>query len=250
MATVLNNLSGLKGRSPRVHLCMIVKDEEAVIGRCIESVKPYICGWTIVDTGSTDGTREAIAKAMQGLPGNLFDRPWVDFATNRNEAMGLAGGDFDYLMVIDADEVLSEFSVVPSTGADVYLIGVGSEGRIFPRVWLIRAGYPGRWVGSIHEDLEVWGTWEHTPRGFIESLNDGARFKDPQRTNKDLALLFLEIQKAPMNPRWYYYLGATYWAAGDLGQALKAFRLRLQFKDGDPQEVETIHGLLAQLETA
>lgn len=248
MATVLNKLTQPTGRSPRVHLCMIVKDEESVIGRCLESVKPLICGWTIVDTGSTDGTREAIAKAMEGIPGNLFDRPWVDFATNRNEAMDLVQGEYDYLMVIDADEVLAKFAIIPDTGADVYLSRVRSGSRVADRVWLIRAGYPGRWIGSIHEDLQHHGVWEIAPWSFIESKNDGARFKDPKRVNKDLALIFLEIQKAPKNPRWYYYLGATYWAAGDLDQALKAFQLRLRFKGGDQKEIETIHGLLAQLE--
>lgn len=250
MATVLNRVPESRGRSLRVHLCMIVKNEAAVIGRCLKSVKPYISGWTIVDTGSTDGTQEAIAQAMHGLPGNLHERPWVDFATNRNEARELAGSDFDYLMVIDADEVLCGFNVIPPAGADVYQIPVHCGSKAFRRVWLVKADYPGKWVGSIHEDLEVHGTWKRAEDGFIESFNDGARFKDPQRANKDLALIFAEIQKAPRNPRWYYYLGATYWAAGDLGQAIKAFQLRLQFKDGDPQEVKTIQGLMAQLETA
>ncbi len=41
---------------PTVGLCMMVKDEEANIARCLESAKPYIDTWTILDTGSTDKT--------------------------------------------------------------------------------------------------------------------------------------------------------------------------------------------------
>ena len=69
---------------------MIVKNEAHVIQRCIDSVRPIIDHWVIVDTGSTDGTEEVVRTALADLPGTFVKRPWVDFAFNRTEALTLA----------------------------------------------------------------------------------------------------------------------------------------------------------------
>ncbi len=90
----------------RICLSMIVKDEASVIARCLESVRPLIDAWAIVDTGSSDGTQEIVRRCLGDLPGTLVERPWVDFAHNRSEALELARGAADYTFVIDADEVL------------------------------------------------------------------------------------------------------------------------------------------------
>ena len=73
-------------------LNMIVKNEIAVIARCLESVKSFIDYWVIVDTGSTDGTQAMIQSIMQDIPGELHERPWRDFGFNRTEAAELARG--------------------------------------------------------------------------------------------------------------------------------------------------------------
>nr|WP_308061869.1 glycosyltransferase [Streptomyces sp. LBUM 1477] len=64
-------------------LCMIVKNEARVIERCLASVRPLIDTWVISDTGSTDGTQDLIREALDGIPGELRQDPWVDFGRNR-----------------------------------------------------------------------------------------------------------------------------------------------------------------------
>src|SRR6187399_3263414 len=86
---------------PSVCLTMIVKNETAVVERCLRSVRPFVDCWSIVDTGSTDDTPRLIAAALADLPGELHERPWSDFGHNRTEALALARGRADYSLVID-----------------------------------------------------------------------------------------------------------------------------------------------------
>jgi glycosyltransferase involved in cell wall biosynthesis len=76
--------------SARICLNMIVKDEAPVIGRCLDAALPFIDHWVIVDTGSTDGTQDLVRRHLASVPGTLAERPWRNFAHNRNEALALA----------------------------------------------------------------------------------------------------------------------------------------------------------------
>lgn len=84
-------------------LCMIVKDEEAVLSRCLDSLCDVMDEIIIVDTGSTDKTKE-IAKRYTD---KIFDYKWCDdFADARNFASSKAVGD--YIYTADADEYLDD----------------------------------------------------------------------------------------------------------------------------------------------
>ena len=91
---------------PSLCLSMIVRNEAPVIRRCLASVLPIIDYWAIVDTGSTDGTQGLITEYLEGVPGELVERPWVDFGHNRTEALSYARNYGRHVLVIDADEVL------------------------------------------------------------------------------------------------------------------------------------------------
>ena len=86
-----------------VSLCMIVKDEEKVLARCLESVAGFTDEIIIVDTGSTDRTKEIAARFTE----HVFSFPWQeDFAAARNFAFSKGKGD--YLFWLDADDVIPE----------------------------------------------------------------------------------------------------------------------------------------------
>src|SRR5919109_4739906 len=113
---------------PSICLCMIVKDEAQVIERCLGSARGLIDSWVICDTGSTDGTQELITRALQGVPGELHERPWVDFGHNRSELMRLARGRADYLLLIDADMTVSfERDDLGELEADSYMLRHAGE---------------------------------------------------------------------------------------------------------------------------
>ena len=89
-----------------ISLCMIVKNEEAVLARCLDSIKDVADEIIIVDTGSADQTKAIAGKYTD----KIFDFEWVDdFSTARNYAFSKA--TMDYQMWLDADDVVPIESV-------------------------------------------------------------------------------------------------------------------------------------------
>ena len=86
-----------------ISLCMIVKNEEKVLARCLDSIAGLMDEIIIVDTGSTDKTKEIAGKYTD----NIYDFEWIDdFAAARNFAFSKATKE--YIYSADADEVLDE----------------------------------------------------------------------------------------------------------------------------------------------
>ncbi len=84
-------------------LCMIVRDEEKTLKRCLDSVKSFINEIIIVDTGSKDKTKE-IAKSFNS---KIYDFKWInDFSAARNFAFSKATSD--YIMWLDGDDFINE----------------------------------------------------------------------------------------------------------------------------------------------
>ena len=84
-----------------ISLCMIVRNEEKVLARCLESVRGCVDEIIIVDTGSSDGTKEIAARFTD----KIYDFEWIDdFSAARNYSFEQATGD--YLLWLDADDVL------------------------------------------------------------------------------------------------------------------------------------------------
>lgn len=86
-----------------ISLCMIVKNEEQILARCLDSLEGLMDEIIIVDTGSTDRTREIAARYTK----KIYHFPWIDdFSAARNFAFSKATQE--YIYSADADEVLSE----------------------------------------------------------------------------------------------------------------------------------------------
>src|SRR3989344_1568817 len=91
---------------PTISLCMIVKNEEKYLEQCLDSVKDLVDEIIIVDTGSTDKTKD-IAKKFNA---KTFDFKWTDdFSAARNESLKHATKD--WTLVLDADEILDKEAV-------------------------------------------------------------------------------------------------------------------------------------------
>lgn len=148
-----------------ISLCMIVRNEENVLARCLESVKGIADEIIIADTGSEDSTKEIAAS----FGARMYDFPWNDdFSAARNFTFSKA--ECDYQLWLDADDVIEGknrerfLSLKNDLTADVVMLpyeaGFDTEGRpslVFYRERLLRRDKGFRWQGAVHECIVPTG---------------------------------------------------------------------------------------------
>lgn len=197
-----------------ISLCMIVKNEEKVLARCLDSVKPAVDEIVILDTGSTDATKDVAARYTD----RIYDFPWVDdFSAARNASFAKASMTFtmwldadDVLLPEDLEALIQLKSQLDTLDADVIMLpyhtGVDETGapscRFF-RERLLRTGIPLTWKGRVHEAIQHQG----------RSL----RLEKPAITHRSIKTVYtdrnLRIYQAqaaagePFSPRDSFYYG-------------------------------------------
>ncbi len=198
----------------KISLCMIAKDEEQNIGRCLQSVTGVVDEIIVVDTGSSDKTRQI----AQEFGANVQSFKWNDnFSDARNAALGLATGD--WILVLDADEELTKESgailrkAVMKQGVEGYYVKIVnvsgddsfpeiSEDMVF-RVFRNRPEY--RFRGAVHEQISDSIIEKHGQPlfEFIEDLvvsHDGylvSHLKGKDKIRRNLVLLEKELGDKP-----------------------------------------------------
>ncbi|MCM1115669.1 MAG: glycosyltransferase family 2 protein [Clostridium sp.] len=150
-----------------VSLCMIVKNEESVLGRCLDCIQDAVDEIIIVDTGSTDKTKSIAEKYTK----NIFDFVWTDdFSAARNEAFSKATKD--YIMWLDADDIITAENKTRLielkdnlNGTDAVMLKYntafdedGEPTFSYYRERLIRRASFISWRGAVHETIEYNGT--------------------------------------------------------------------------------------------
>ncbi|WP_244536798.1 glycosyltransferase [Methylobacterium brachiatum] len=218
---------------------MIVKNEAPVIRRCLDSVKPVIDHWIIVDTGSTDGTQDIIRAAMADIPGTLVERPWVDFAYNRTEALDLARPHGDYTLVIDADDelLIPAGFVMPNLDAPGYSVQIHDITTRYPRTQLFKNAMPWCYRGVLHEFADCRElAWTAPLPLAMRRGHDGARRRDDATYVRDAEILERAIkeEKDPfLISRYTFYLAQSYRDCSEKRKALDAYlkRTKLGFWD-------------------
>ncbi|MFD0267081.1 glycosyltransferase [Streptomyces sp. NPDC127106] len=217
---------------PTICLCMIVKNESAVIERCLDSVRDLIDTWVISDTGSTDGTQQLIHNALRGIPGELHEEPWKDFGHNRSLNIAHARGKADYLLLLDADLVLRRTGPLPPLTAQSYMLR--HEGETEYRIKrLVRGDLPWRYEGVTHEYLtcdrpdeydQRPGKQENLDALVIEDHADGGSRHD--KFERDARLLGAEFERDATNTRTVFYLAQTMRDMGNTAEAIRLYEHR------------------------
>ncbi|HLX27868.1 MAG TPA: glycosyltransferase [Casimicrobiaceae bacterium] len=220
-------------------LNMIVKNEAHVIRRCLDSVRPFVSHWVIVDTGSTDDTQDVIRSHMHGISGVLHRRPWRNFGENRSEAIALARGKAAYVLVMDADH---EFRAppgfaFPALDADGYYIRHRYAGVEYGLAVLLSDRIAWRYEGVLHEYVTAEVPHRFVPLDgpWVDVHHEGARSRDPKTYLKDAAVLEAALAKDPRNARYAFYYAQSLKDAGLLDKALAAFRHRATLRGFDEE---------------
>ncbi len=222
-----------KTAKARVCLNMIVKNESHVIERALASVKPIIDCWVIVDTGSSDGTQDIIRETMKEIPGELYERPWKDFGSNRTEALELARGKADYIIFLDADDILEyeETFSFPSMHADVYWAEWQSKwvpSFSYMKPLLVKDSLCCRWEGVIHEYINCeYASSQQTLCGIKYIFtSQGSRSQNPKKFHEAAQVLEDALEREPENSRYVFYLAESYRDANLPKEALIAYERR------------------------
>lgn len=176
-----------------ISLCMIVKNEEEVLEQCLESVSHLCDEIIIVDTGSTDGT-EKIARKFTD---EIYKFKWIDdFAAARNYAFSLA--NMDYILWLDADDVfleedqrklrdLKENLSLSIDGVSMNYILTFDEYQnpsfYFRRNRLVKRSNNFKWIGPVHEYLEVGGNILTADIAVVHRKDDKKESKPPSDRN-------------------------------------------------------------------
>lgn len=193
-----------------ISLCMIVKNEEDVLERCLESSKSIADEIIIVDTGSTDKTKEIALKYTD----KVYDFKWVeDFSKARNFAFSKATKD--YQMWLDADDVITKENIDRilklkedlNSNTDIVTfkyythfdeygnpILTSTRGRLFKR----EKGYI--WNDPVHEYITLKGNIFHAEDIYIYHK------KEHCYTDRNLKIYQKQINEGKtLSPRSTYY---------------------------------------------
>ena len=220
-----------------ISLCMIVRDEEAVLARCLDSVREAVDEMVIVDTGSLDRTKEIASLYTE----KVYDFPWIDdFAAARNASFSRAG--MDYCMWLDADDVMTKgerdrliaWKEQADGSADAvmmkYAAGMDEEGRetfCYYRERLVRRDRGFRWKGRVHEAMEVHGN--------VEYLDIRVEHRSRKKIYGDRNLKIYERMRTEgevLSARDLFYYGRELYYHGRYEEAVGCFLFFLDRKDG------------------
>jgi len=234
----LKSLAQTAIRNPTLSLCMIVKNEEEFLPRCLNSVKDYVDEMIIVDTGSTDRTVE-IAK---GFGAKVFIHPWEgNFSKARNYSLKYA--TCDWILILDADcevdgedvhklkEVIKD-NDVNYIFSPVYDIYQGSKNLgIYDSGLLFRNHLGFHYSGTVHNELKYSGAIKKVD---IKVYDYGSHLSDEQMQEKFLrttTLLKEQLKTNPYNPVTHRYLGVSYMGVKMYDEAIAESKIALELLD-------------------
>jgi tetratricopeptide (TPR) repeat protein len=234
----------------RLSLCMIVRDEQEMLGRCLDAVRSAVDEMVIVDTGSRDATIE-IARSFGA---QVIEREWTgSFGEARNVAFDAATGD--WTLVLDADEVLVREdaqllrSLTGRTWREAFYVaetnytGELDAGTAVThntlRVFRNRPQY--RYRGRLHEQIaSTLPTYlperlEYTNvrvehYGYLGAVRDAR-----EKSRRNIELLRMQQQDGTDTPFLHYNLGAEYAVAGNPEAALVEFEQAWELMRCDPE---------------
>lgn len=222
-------------------VCIITKNDEHNLSLCLEKLSSYGFEIVIVDTGSSDQTKEMAAHYTD----KIYDFEWCnDFAAAKNYAIQMALNEF--VMVIDSDEYIQDFNVnhlFQKISQNKHLVGRikrintfdKNKGQEENQEWINRIFSKNlyHYKGSIHEQVvrkngEAYDTYLSNVE-IKHSGYDLTAEEKKRKTDRNITLLKAELESLGEDPYLLYQLGKGYYMAGDYEQACLYFSKGLSF---------------------
>jgi len=223
-----------------ISLCMIVKDESDVLERILSQAKNFADEIVIVDTGSTDNTKQIAQK----FTNKIYDFEWIDdFSEARNFAF--SKGTCDYLMWLDADDYITQENIkkiqtlkkqIPSVDVFMckYCIGIDENEKpqlVYFRERIVKRNSNFKWQGFVHEVISPSGIIKETD---IEIQHRKLKITEPAR---NLKLYEKAIKKGlQLNPRELYYYSRELFYNNKIDKAIKNLKKYLKEKNTFPPD--------------
>jgi hypothetical protein len=204
---------------------LIVRNEAAQIEHCLAAaIAAGVTVATIVDTGSTDDTRERAIDACGAIALRLHRRPFVNFGATRSAAFELARGSADWLLALDADmtvEVDPDF--VPDPAVDAYMIRMGTSDFEYRLPLLLRGDLAWESRGAVHEYTAL------PDRDYVSRPTDAVRVSYPDGSSVDKSAWHLSLLEAAdqSDPRTVFYTAQTLRDLGRNEEARAAYLRRV-----------------------
>ncbi len=222
-----------KKRNPKISACMIVRNEENFLPRCLHSIRDYVDEIVIVDTGSTDRT----VRIAESFGARVYHHPWEDhFSKHRNQSLGYAKGD--WILYIDADEEMIKGSGetlrrgVCEAPEKIDAIAVvmecvfdqGKSRAYNNAIRVFRNRKEIFFKGRVHNYLVGIKNVICCPIHIFHhgyNLDQEGRSRKFERTTR---LLKKDIADDPLDPRPHHFLAASYLSEGMHEEALEEAR--------------------------
>jgi tetratricopeptide (TPR) repeat protein len=220
-----------------ISVCMILRNEEDALGKCLESVRGLADEIIVVDTGSTDRTMEIAREAGA----QVLQRDWDDdFSAARNVSLAHAG--CDWILCLDADETLDQSAraavrelLRQSDAMAYYLVFCSSvEGggagdvvkSLHPR--LFRNHQNLRFEGRIHEEIvqsvqKAGGTIRNSGIEISHSGYQAEVFQNREKFERNIRILNKDIIDRPAFGMNWFYLGENYSLQHQWAEAIEAY---------------------------
>lgn len=228
----LNMVSGAD--LPRISACMIVRDEELTLARCLDSFLKYVDELVVFDTGSVDATLKILKQYAKRYNGKvkIHKDPWTDdFSYHRNKSMQAASGD--WLFIIDADETLEMPDKISSRDLRMALASLPEKIAAMAILMLdVREGFQvgkhsaGRFLrtgrveyrGLVHNSIQLTRITDETAfNPHIVMKHYGYEGANPRRAFKlerTVRLLHKQLEDPEQNLHTEFYLAQAYGMQG------------------------------------
>lgn len=233
-----------------ISVCIITKNEASNLEKCLQALQPYPFEIVVVDTGSTDNSKETALKYTD----KVYDFTWInDFSAARNFAAECASHDF--IFPVDTDEVITSLDWdelqnaveenPESVGYVKRLDYYETESGMHHQVAMIERIYHKkhyRFEEPIHEQLHAISDISYTSYETSVVIDHsgylGSKEQLDKKAERNLELLQNEVKKQPDNPYLYFQIAQSYMLMRDHENACAYMREAL-FRNPPPETVWT-----------